>query len=102
MRSFFITIINDRLFVMADPSKMSGDWPSLYQKTKMESIIERCVNWSQKSIEIDMSLIFSRPIVAVTFELQPNDYEGSEIEQYDDDELVEIALNIYGGPVGIT
>ena len=102
MRSFFISVVNDRLLVMSNPSKMQGNWPSLYDRSKMEKLVERRIDWSEMSAPVDLSDIMNQPMIAVTFGLFEDLYSESECDpEYNDSELVEIALSIYGGPVGI-
>ena len=102
MRSFFISIVNDRLLVMSNPVKMVGNWPSLYDRSKMEQLVERRIDWSEMSDPVDMSKIMGRPMSAVTFGLFEELYSDAESDpEYNESELVEIALSIYGGPVGI-
>lgn len=102
MRSFFISVVNDRLLVMSNPSKMQGNWPSLYDRSKMEKLVQRRIDWSEMSIPVDLSDIMNQPMSAVTFGLFEDLYSESECDpEYNDSELVEIALSIYGGPVGI-
>ncbi len=102
MRSFFISIMNDRLLVISNPAKMRGDWPSLYDKSKMEQIVNRQINWNDRSVSIDLSAIFGKPMEAVTFELFEDLYSDAITDPiYDESELIEIALNIFAGPQGI-
>jgi len=103
MKSFFISIMNDRLLVMSNPSKMTGNWPNLYDRSKMEQLVERRIDWSEMSPAVDMTEIMDQPMAAVTFGLFEDLYIEAETEpEYTESELVEIALSIYGGPVGIS
>ena len=102
MGSFFISIINERLLVMASPSKMSGYWPKHEDRAKMEDLVQKKIDWSEMSKRVDMSEIMGRPMCAVTFSLLDDQYDSDDIYEYTDRELCEIALSLYGGPVGVS
>ena len=102
MNLYFFGIKENRLFIMTKPERMIGVWPSLEDRSRMEAVIKRRVDWSRMSKIIDVTELFDEPIKATTFELFEPLYNDVEVDpEYTDTELIEIATSMYGGPWGI-
>ena len=102
MNLYFFGIKENRLFIMTKPKRMIGVWPSLEDRSRMEAVIKRRVDWSRRSKIIDVTELFDEPIKATTFELFEPLYNDVEVDpEYTDTELIEIATSMYGGPWGI-
>ena len=91
------TVIQNKLLIMTTPENINNvnQYPSFIDQVEIEKIIDKKINWSNRSQYLDITKIMGFSVVIVTFEIIPGLTCDFPVDiELNENDLIEIAENL--------